>query len=141
MPFIDDLEEGIVSETLITQKFEETFHTKDLVSWYGLLKMSLWRSFAHLIAFYAKNNAAEVVSFTTIHSVTKLFSLLSGYERKVVGRYLKKSQGGRRKEHKVKILISDNKDLAFVYKFRKEQLTICYNYGEWNIHGSLNIAN
>ena len=85
--------------------------------------------------FYAKIKASEIVSFTTIHSVTKLFSLLSGYERKVVGRYLKKSLGGRRKGHKVNILISDNKDLAFVYKFRKEQLTICYNYGEWNIHG------
>lgn len=85
--------------------------------------------------FYAKNKAAEVISFTTYHSVTKLFSLLSGYERKVVGRYLKRTLGGKRKGHKVKILISDIKDLAFVYNSRKEQLTICYNYGEWNIHG------
>ena len=85
--------------------------------------------------YYGKNKAAEVISFVTCHSATKLFSLLSGYEREVVERYFQRTLGGKRKGHEVKILISDTKDLGFMYNFRKEQLIISYNYGEWNIHG------
>jgi hypothetical protein len=85
--------------------------------------------------FYGKNKAAEVISFVTHESATKLFSLLSGYECKEVKRYFKRTLGGRRKGNKVKLLVNDCKDMGFMYNFRKEQLTISFNYGEWNTHG------
>ena len=73
---------------------------------------------------YAKNKAAEVISFTTRHSAAKLFVLLSGKEKEVVDGYFNRTLGGRRKGHKVKLLVSDGKDFGFLYNFKKEQLII-----------------
>ena len=84
---------------------------------------------------YAKNKAAEVISFTTRHSAAKLFVLLSGKEKEVVDGYFNRTLGGRRKGHKVKLLVSDAKDFGFLYNFKKEQLIISFNFGEWNVHG------
>lgn len=73
---------------------------------------------------YAKDKAAEVISFTTRHSAAKLFVLLSGKGKEVVDGY-----------YKVKLLVSDGKDFGFLYNFKKEQLIIFFNFGEWNVHG------
>ena len=84
---------------------------------------------------YAKNKAAEVISSTTRQSATKLFSVLTGYSMKIVNTYFKRTLGGRRKGHKVKVVVNETKDLGFFYNNKKGQLTISFNYGEWNIYG------
>ena len=88
------------------------------------------------LCFHAKNKKAEVISFTNIDSAAKLLSLLSGLNPKTVIKYLtRRFGGGRKKGYKVKVLVNDTKDLAFVYKFNVQQLTICFHYGEWNSYG------
>lgn len=94
------------------------------------------KEFCPPLCFHAKNRKAEVISFTTIDSVAKLLCLLSGLSIKNVKQYLKRSLGGgRKKGYKVKVLVNDTKDVAFMYKFNVQQLTICFHYGEWNSHG------
>ena len=88
------------------------------------------------LCFYSRNRKGEVqVSFTTSDAMSKLFALLSGLHIKIVKRYFNRSLEVRKQEHMVKLLVSETKDIAFVYKFSKQQSTICYNYGEWNTYG------
>jgi hypothetical protein len=94
------------------------------------------KEFCPPLCFHAKNKKAEVISFTNIDAAAKLLCLLSGLNPKAVIKYLKRSfGGGRKKGYKVTVLVNDTKDLAFVYKFNKQQLTICFHYGEWNSYG------
>ena len=39
------------------------------------------------------------------------------------------------KKGTAKIIVSDVKDFAQVYRFSKRQMSICCNYGFWNAHG------
>ena len=88
------------------------------------------------LCFHAKNNKAEVISFTTIDSVAKLWCLLSGLNLKSVKKHFKRSLGGgRKKGYKFEVLVNDTRDIAFMYKFSKQQLIVCFHYGEWNSHG------
>ena len=88
------------------------------------------------LCFHAKNNKAEVISFTTIDSVAKLLCLLSGLNLKSVKKHFKRSpRGGRKKGYKFEVLVNDTRDIAFMYKFSKQQLIVCFHYGEWNSHG------
>jgi hypothetical protein len=45
-------------------------------------------------------------------------------------------KGASRNKHQVKLIVSSNKDFAFVYKYQLGQLTIQFNYGEWNTFGT-----
>ena len=64
--------------------------------------------------FHGKNRKDEFVSFTTSDAVTTIFSLLSAFGIKIVKRYFNRSLGGRRKGHKVKLLVSETHDIAFL---------------------------
>ena len=94
------------------------------------------KEFCPPLCFHDKNKKAEIISFTNIVSAAKLLCLLSGITLKAVMKHLRRSfKGGRKKGYKVKVLVSDTKDLAFLYKFSTQQLTISFHYGEWNSYG------
>lgn len=85
---------------------------------------------------YIKGNSkGEVVSLTDIQSLIYLLTLLSGKQQEEVAFYLKRTLGGARKNHKTKVLVSQEKDFGLIYSYKKGQLTICFNYGEWNSFG------
>ena len=87
------------------------------------------------LCFHAKNNKAEEISFTTIDSVAKLLCLLSGLNLKSVKKDFKRSlRGARKKGYKFEVFVNDTRDTTFVYKFSKQQLLVCFHYGEWNSH-------
>ena len=85
---------------------------------------------------YIKGNSkGKVVSLTDIKSVIYLLTLLSGKLQEEVTFYLKRTLGGARKNHKTKVLVSQEKDFGLIYCYNKGQLTISFNYGEWNSFG------
>lgn len=85
--------------------------------------------------FYVKNRKAEVISFTYFPDVLYFFSLLTGLAKKDVLYYMKKTLSGARLGNKTKVLVSEEKDLALVYKISKGQLKISFHFGEWNSYG------
>jgi hypothetical protein len=67
--------------------------------------------------------------------LTKLFSWLSGKSVMEVNLYLQRKLKGYRKDHEVRVLVSEDKDFGILYNFKKGQLIIGYHYGEWNSFG------
>jgi hypothetical protein len=91
--------------------------------------------FKEPICYSAKNKKGHVISFTTLDAVILLFSLITSISKVEVGAFLtRKLKGLRRNKHKVKVLVEDIKDFAFVYHQNKGQMTIQFYYGEWNTH-------
>ncbi len=82
--------------------------------------------------YVARNKKAIVVSFTSITSVKNFLSLLSS---KDVTCYVERTLAGYRKGHRVNVLVTDTKDFALTYYIRKRQLSISFNFGEWNAYG------
>ena len=91
--------------------------------------------FREPFCYLAKNNKAEVISFTSLSLLTKLFSFLSGLLTKDIKTFFSRTLSGKKNLHKVKIIVSDTKDFAFFYKVNNGQLIIQFHYGEWNAHG------
>jgi len=59
--------------------------------------------------------------------------MISGKSVVEVKGYCKRVLRGRCREgHKVKLLVEEEKQLAFTYNLRRGQLTISFYYGEWN---------
>ncbi|KAK3705273.1 hypothetical protein QZH41_000068 [Actinostola sp. cb2023] len=93
--------------------------------------------FAQPFCFHSKNRKGEVISLTSIRLVKELFSLLSGLSgAEVMDFFKRKLTSGMRSGHKVSVLVDEHKDFAFIYKYNKGELTISYNFGEWNVCGT-----
>ena len=52
-----------------------------------------------------------------------------------VAEYLERTLCAQCKGHITKVIVSPVKDFSLIYNFRKGQLTVSYNYGEWNSFG------
>ena len=86
--------------------------------------------------YIASNRKCEVISLTSLDLLQKFFSCLSGINLREVKKYFtRKLTSGARFNHKVKVIVSKEKDFGFVYKKSKGQLFIQFNYGEWNANG------
>ena len=93
------------------------------------------RSFCEPNCYMSRNGKAEVISFTSICSIQKLFSMLSGLSRKEVRTFFSRTLKGSRTNHNVKMIVSPTKDFALVYKLNTGQLDVQFHYGEWNAYG------
>ena len=81
------------------------------------------------------NKKAKVISFTHLPLVKYFLSRLSGKSVEEVAEYFERTLCAQRKGHITKVIVSPVKDFSLVYNFRKGQLTVSYNYGEWNSFG------
>ena len=90
---------------------------------------------------YIKGNSkGEVVSLTDIQSLIYLLTYIVVWQAARRGGLLfeKNAWGSTEKclgDHKTKVLVSQENDFGLIYSYKKGQLTICFNYGEWNSFG------
>ena len=83
------------------------------------------------------NRKGEVISFTSFHLLQKFLSCLSGISVSEVKKFFtRKLIKGNRHNHKVKVIITKQKDFGIVYKKNIGQLSIQFHFGEWNIYGN-----
>lgn len=99
------------------------------------IKFSKSPDFQEPHCFFACNKKGEVVSITCPHVLARLFSWLTGKGITEVKSYFQRTLKGNRKDHRVRVLVSPNKDFGIVYSYKKGQLIIQYHYGEWNSFG------
>lgn len=93
--------------------------------------------FAPPFCFQNKNKKAEIISFTTIRLVKEIFCLLTGMSGPEIMKFFNKNiSSGVRSGHKTSVIVDESKEFAFMYKYRKGELTVSYHYGEWNICGA-----
>jgi len=105
------------------------FHSLSLV-----IKQCL-DQFKEPLCYSARNKKGEVITFTSIGSLTSFFSLLTGLTQVEVGKFFARTlKGLKRNKHKVKLIVEETKDFAFVYQKGKGQMTLQFYYGEWNTH-------
>ena len=78
--------------------------------------------------FTSSNAKAEIISFTQRFSVVWFLSLLSGNNPRNVNQCLERKLGATRKGHYRKVIVSETKDVALLYNFKKRQITISYTY-------------
>ena len=84
----------------------------------------------------SNNKKTAVISFTSIRLVKELLTLLSGLHNKEIMAYFKRTLVvGARKGNKVCLIVSDTKEFVFRYKLNQGKLSMCFHYGEWNVHG------
>ncbi len=83
---------------------------------------------------YCANRKAHVLSFTSKDAGLALLSLLSNQTKSSVQSKFKKNLKGR-VNGKAAVIISLEKDFAFIYKIKTSQLTISFRYGVWNKAG------
>ena len=81
------------------------------------------------------NKKAKVISFTHLPLVKYFLSKLSGKSMEEVAEHFERTLCAQRKGHITKVIVSPVKDFSLIYNFRKGQLTVSYNYGEWNSFG------
>ena len=81
------------------------------------------------------NKKAKVISFTHLTLVKYFLSKLSGKSMEELAEPFKRTLCAQRKGHITKVIVSPVKDFSLLYNFRKGQLTVSYNYGEWNSFG------
>ena len=87
------------------------------------------------LCFVKSNKKAAVISFTSMELLLKFMSTLADIsDSDVQTRFFKRNLSGKKKGHIVAVLVEDAKDFAFVYKFKKGQMTLCLNFGEWNAY-------
>ena len=85
--------------------------------------------------FCASNKKGTVLTFTIKALFRQFMSILTGFSEDRVDGFLKRTLKGARSGNKVKVIVSEEQDLALVYKNRKGQLKISFHYGEWNNYG------
>ena len=79
------------------------------------------------------NRKAFVISVTSLARVVSLFTELTELSNRNVKSYLARKV--TRSKGIAKVIVSDVKDFALVYKFSKRQLSINCHYGFWNTYG------
>ena len=78
------------------------------------------------------NRKAFVISVTSLARVVSLFTELTELSNRNVKSYLARKV--TRSKGIAKVIVSDVKDFALVYKFSKRQLSINCHYGFWNTY-------
>ena len=92
--------------------------------------------FCRPFCYCESNSKGTVISFTDMGHITRFLALLAGIsEADVEAEFLKKELKGRRIGSKVAVLVREDKDFALTHSLRKGQLTLSFNFGEWNAHG------
>ncbi|KAK3753094.1 hypothetical protein QZH41_010833, partial [Actinostola sp. cb2023] len=90
-------------------------------------------SFLEPRCYIKKNKKAEVICFTSLTSLQKFMSLLSGLSTREVKKHFSRELKGRCREgHNVKLLVSEDEQFAFTFWINRGQLDISFQYGEWN---------
>ena len=79
------------------------------------------------------NKKAFVISLTSLARVVSLFTALTELDNRDVRSYLARKV--LRSKGIARVIVSDLKDFALVYKFSKRQLSISCHYGFWNSCG------
>lgn len=75
--------------------------------------------------YVSSNKKAEVISFTSLGSVQKLFTLLSALCTREVKKFFSRTiKRGIRSGNRVKIIVEETKDFGFFYNKMKGQLDI-----------------
>ena len=101
-----------------------------------LLRRSRSKEFKEPLCYLGKNKKGEVISFTCLGSLVKLFQLLTGMSSRQVRKYFSRVLNNpTRSGHPVKLIVSQNKDFALVYRYSNGQMIIQFSYGEWNTYG------
>lgn len=99
--------------------------------YYNSVQISLKNQCATLL----KTKKGHVISFTSLHSVILFFSLITSLnEIEVKASFVRKLKSLRRNKHKVKLIVEDCKNFAFVFKQNIGKMSIPLHYGEWNTH-------
>ena len=83
---------------------------------------------------FGENKKGYVLSFTSKPSVITLFSKLTSLTEIEVKSYLKKSLSGRI-NGRSRVIVSPEKDFAFIFKIKPSELHINFHYGVWNKAG------
>lgn len=91
--------------------------------------------FREPFCYVVGNRKGKVISFTFLPLLKTFLSKLSGRSVNEITQYLERTLKGRRKDHTTKVLVTINKQFALTYVFAKGQLTVSFNYGEWNQYG------
>lgn len=100
-----------------------------------LVRRSNLPDFKEPFCFHGKNRKGEVISFTSLSSIQKLFQVLTAMgPRQVKWYFTRVLKCPTRNGHKVKLIVSEEKDFALLYKFSTGQFTIQFSYGEWNTY-------
>lgn len=90
-------------------------------------------SFYEPRCYIKKNNRAEVLCFTSLYSLQKFLSTISALSIKEIKQYFCRQLKSRgREDHSVKLLVDEDKQMAFTYIIKRGQLNITFQYGEWN---------
>ncbi len=80
----------------------------------------------------SSNRKATVISFTSLTSVVDLFTVLSGHTCMEVRQYFARNL---KSNGKAELIVNQVKDFALIYKYKKGQFTINFNFGIWNANG------
>ena len=86
--------------------------------------------------YISSNRKASVISFTSLTSVVELFTVLSGYTCMEVRQYFTRNL---KSNGKAELIVNQVKDFALIYKYKKGQLIINFNFGIWNANGFHNM--
>ena len=83
--------------------------------------------------YISSDRKASVISFTSLTSVVNLFTVLSGYTCMEVKQYFARNL---KSNGKAGLIVNQVKDFALIYKYKKGQLIINFNFGIWNANDS-----
>jgi len=123
------------------------------VPYYGEIKRAIpWQIFAEVkkvlrrsaspqfqepYCIIGENRKSLVISLTSLSSLVSLLALLSGLNSAEVRKhFFRLLSSSSRNGHKVKLVVSQDKDFAMVYKKKNGQLSLQFHYGEWNTCGT-----
>ncbi|CAB4017577.1 Hypothetical predicted protein [Paramuricea clavata] len=117
-------EERIESETENTQSAAYALQ--------AALKSSTLPEFIEPNCYISSNRKAAVISFTSLKSVINLFTIICGYTEMEVRKYCSRSL---KSKGNAELIVNKVKDFAFIYKYKKGQFIISFNFGIWNPNG------
>lgn len=96
------------------------------------LEWSSLEEFNEPNCYISGNNKGAVISFTTLKSVTTLFTIISGYNEMEVNKYFSRTL---KSSVKTELIVNEIKDFALIYRYSKGQFIISFNFGLWNANG------
>ena len=86
--------------------------------------------------YISSNRKATAISFTSLTSVVDVFTVLSGYTCMEVRQYFARNL---KSNGKAELIVHQVKDFDLMYKCKKGQLIINFNFGIWNANGFYNM--
>jgi len=77
----------------------------------------------------------SVIKFTEKKRLVRDFSKLSSLVQSEISNQLKKSFGGKKKNFKAEVLVSEDKPFVIRFDYKRMKVTVACNYGCWNEFG------